>query len=95
MQTEFTMSRRLSAHNYQMIMSLNFCLRARISEIRVRIFFVFNSYANSYVNFVHEIRTKFEIFGKLGKSSYEFARIRERYVTNGLYCKYAATVESF
>ena len=49
--------------------------------------FVFaNSYTNSHVNFVHEIRTKFVIFDKLGKSSYEFARIREGYVTNGLYC---------
>ena len=37
-------------------------------------------------DFVHEIRTKFVIFDKLGKSSYEFARIREGYVTNGLYC---------
>ena len=45
-----------------------------------------NSYANSQVNFVHEIRTKFVIFDKLGKISYEFARIRECYVTNGLYC---------
>ena len=36
----------------------SFKIRARISEIRVRIFsFVFaNSYANSHVNFVHEIR---------------------------------------
>ena len=70
----------------------SFKIRARISEIRARIFhFVFansctNSYANSHVNFVHEIRTKFVIFDKLGKSSYEFARIREGYVTNGLYC---------
>ena len=32
--------------------------------------------------------TKFVIFDKLGKSSYEFARIREGYVTNGLYCRY-------
>ena len=56
-----------------------------MSEIRVRIFsFVFansyansctNCYANSQVNFVHEIRTKFIIFDKLGKMSYEFARI--------------------
>ena len=38
------------------------------------------------MNFVHEIRTKFVIFDKFGKSSYEFARIREDYVTNGLYC---------
>ena len=30
--------------------------------------------------------TKFAIFDKLGKSSYEFAQIREGYVTNGLYC---------
>ena len=40
----------------------------------------------SQVNFVHEIRTKFVIFDKLWKISYEFARIREGYVTNGLYC---------
>ena len=45
-----------------------------------------NSDANSRVNFVQEIRTKFVIFDKLGKSSYEFARIHEGYVTNGLYC---------
>ena len=45
-----------------------------------------NWYANSQVNFVHEIRTKFVIFDKLGKISYEFARIREGYVTNDLYC---------
>ena len=32
------------------------------------------------------ICTKFVIFDKLGKSSYEFARIREGYVTNGPYC---------
>ena len=38
------------------------------------------------MNFVHEFRTKFVIFDKLGKISYEFARIREGYVTNGLYC---------
>ena len=62
----------------------SFKIHARISKIRVRIFsFVF---ANSYVNFVHEIRMKFVIFDKLRKSSYEFARIREGYVTNGLYC---------
>ena len=76
----------------------SFKIRARISEIRVRIFsFVFansytnscaNSYANSHVNFVHEIRTKFVIFDKLGKRSYEFVRIREGYVTSGLYCKW-------
>ena len=63
----------------------------QISEIRVRISsFVFansyanwstNSYANSEVKFVHE----FVIFDKLGKISYEFGRIREGYVTNGLY----------
>ena len=41
--------------------------------------------ANSHVN-LHEIRTKFIIFGKLGKSSYEFAQIHEGYVMNGLYC---------
>ena len=74
----------------------SFKIRARISEIRVRIFsFVSansyansctNSYSNSQVNFVHEIRTKFVIFDKLGKISYEFTRIREGYVTNGLYC---------
>ena len=29
---------------------------------------------------------KFVIFDKLGKSSHKFARIREGYVTNGLYC---------
>ena len=71
----------------------SFKIRARISEIRVRIFsFVFtNSYANSQVNFVHEIHTKFVIFDKLGKSSYEFARIREGYVTNGLYCSHIIT----
>ena len=34
------------------------------------------------MNFVHEIRMKFVIFGKLGKSSYEFVRIREGYVTS-------------
>ena len=45
-----------------------------------------NSYTNSYVNFAHEIRTKFVILDKLRKSSYEFARIREGYVMNGLYC---------
>ena len=45
-----------------------------------------NSYANSHANSVHKIRTKFVIFDKLGKSSYEFARIREGYVTNGLHC---------
>ena len=55
-------------------------MRARISEIRVRIFsFVFtNSYANSRVNFVHEIRTKFVIFDKLGKvhtNSREFVKV--------------------
>ena len=38
------------------------------------------------MNFVHEIRTKVVIFDKLGKSSYEFTRIREGYVMNGLYC---------
>ena len=56
-------------------------------KFRVRIFsFVFtNLYANSYMNFVHENRTKFVIFSKLRKRSYEFARIREGYVTNGLY----------
>ena len=32
------------------------------------------------------LHTKFVIFDKLGKISYEFARIREGYVTNGLYC---------
>ena len=42
-----------------------------------------NLCANSQVNFVHEIRN----FDKLGKMSYEFAQIREGYVTNGLYCK--------
>ena len=46
-----------------------------------------NSYANSQVNFVHQIRTKFVRFDKLGKISYEFARIREGCFTNGLYCK--------
>ena len=45
-----------------------------------------NSYANFQVSFVHEIRTKFIIFDKPGKTSYEFARIREGYVTNGPYC---------
>ena len=52
----------------------------------VRIFpFVLNSYANSYVNCVHEIRTKFIILDKLRKNLYEFTRIREGYVMNGLY----------
>ena len=41
---------------------------------------------NSHVDFVHEIRTTFVIFDKLGKSSYEFARIGEGYVMNGMYC---------
>ena len=41
---------------------------------RIRMRFVLYSYA------------KFVIFDKLGKISYEFARIREGYVTNGLYC---------
>ena len=46
-----------------------------------------NSDMNSYVNFAHEIHMKFVILGKLRKNSYKFARIREGYVTNGLYCK--------
>ena len=50
--------------------------------------FVSFVFANSQVNFVHEIRTKFVIFYKLGKISYEFARIREGYVRNGLYCNF-------
>ena len=50
-------------------------------------FFLFFSQIHAtHVNFVHEIRTKFIIFGKLGKSSYEFARIHAGYVMNGLYC---------
>ena len=46
-----------------------------------------NSYANSYVNLVHEIRTKFVILGRISKNSYEFACMYEGYVINGLYCR--------
>ena len=63
-----------------------FLLFSRIrTQIRARIIRT-NSYANSQVDFVHEIGAKFVIFDKLGKISYEFASIREGYVTNGLYC---------
>ena len=60
----------------------SFKIRARISEISLQFFsFVFtNLYASLHVKFVHEIRTKFVIFNKLRKSSYEFARIHEGYV---------------
>ena len=69
-------------------MNLNFCLDAvelvcsnmytnffLHSEIHIRNFsFVFMN-SCTHVNFVHEIRTKFTIFGKPGKSSYEFMKV--------------------
>ena len=75
-------------------MNLNFCLDAvelvcsnmytnffLHSEIRIRNFsFVFMN-SCTHVNFLHEIHN----FWQTWKGSYEFTRIREGYVMNGLY----------
>ena len=79
-------------------MNLNFCLDAvklvcsnmctnffLHSEICIQNFSFVVMNSCTHANFVHEIRTKFKLFGKLGQGSYEFTRIREGYVMNGLY----------